>query len=188
MIKRTTDALNRQTLSNLRAQATAAGIRDDEPRFLNYFGRTEGEHGAWPRWLKHEAGTSGATRFCTFIAEPGLRPFYGLSHRLLEIGESPRAAMKLEAAGCQFGGVGRGRGFNDAHGGPWRYAVGDGHRGDLFVFLPWLCVVDGWGDRPLREARFHRAKTYNNRNNVLERYSAKYDWPKNPHKNKALFI
>ena len=61
MIKITKDAVNRSTLENLLAHADAAGIADDEARFLNYFGRTEDRRGAWARWLDHEAGTSGAT-------------------------------------------------------------------------------------------------------------------------------
>ena len=67
MIKITKDAVNRSTLENLLAHADAAGIADDEARFLNYFGRTEDRRGAWARWLDHEAGTSGATRLCRLL-------------------------------------------------------------------------------------------------------------------------
>ena len=165
MIRRTERALNRHTLLNLRAQATAAGIRDDEPRFAIYVGRVEDgpDSGAWPRNLKHEDGTSGATRFCSFIGELVLRPLYTRARRLLAIGANNRTGCKLEASGAQYCGVGRGHPFNDAHAGVWRYAVGrDGRRGDLFVFLPWLCEEGDWGDRPLREARFHRVQNYDN--------------------------
>ena len=88
MIRRTERALNRHTLSNLRAQATAAGILDNEPRFAIYVGRVEDgpDSGAWPRNLKHEDGTSGATRFCSFIGELALRPLYTRARRLLAIG------------------------------------------------------------------------------------------------------
>ena len=95
--------------------------------------------------------------------ELALRPLYTRARRLLAIGANTRTGMKLEASGAQYCGVGRGHPFNDAHAGHWRYAVGDGHGRDLFVFLPWLCEVDGWGDRPLCEARFNRAKTYTRR-------------------------
>ena len=137
---------------------------DNEPRFAIYVGRVEDgpDSGAWPRNLKHEDGTSGATRFCSFIGELALRPLYTRERRLLAIGANNRTTMKLEASGAQYCGVGRGHPFNDAHAGEWRYALGHGHRGDLFVFLPLLCEVDGWGDRPLREARFHRVQNYDN--------------------------
>ena len=70
--------------------------------------------------------------------------------------------QQLEAVACQLAGVGGGHGLNQAHAGPWRYAAGDGRRNDtLIVLLATLCARE-WGDRPLREARFHRVQNYDN--------------------------
>ena len=160
MIKITKDAVNRSTLENLLAHADAAGIGDDEARFLNYFGRTEDRRGAWARWLDHEAGTSGATRLCRLLREQRLAKYYVRSSRVLAHGDDNRETEQLEAVACQLAGVGGGHGLNQAHAGPWRYAAGDGRRDDtLYVFLAVLCASD-WGDRPLREARFHRVQNY----------------------------
>ena len=162
MIKITQDNVNRSTLKNLLAHADAAGIGHDEARFLNYFGRTEGGHGAWARWLEHEKGTSGATRLCRLLAETRLAQYYVRSSRFLAHGDDNWETEQLEAIACQLAGVGGGHGLNQAHAGPWRYAVGRGRRDDsLFVFLATLCAR-GWGDRPLCEARFHRVQNYNN--------------------------
>ena len=162
MIKITKDAVNRSTLENLLAHADAAGIADDEARFLNYFGRTEDRRGAWARWLDHEAGTSGATRLCRLLRETRLAKYYVRSSRVLAHGDDNRETQQLEAVACQLAGVGGGHGLNQAHAGPWRYAVGRGRRDDtLIVFLATLCA-SGWGDRPLCEARFHRVQNYDN--------------------------
>ena len=162
MIEITKDAINRSTLENLLAHADAAGIGDDEARFLNYFGRTEDRRGAWARWLEHEKGTSGATRLCRLLREQRLAKYYVRSSRVLAHGKDNWETQQLEAVACQLAGVGGGHGLNQAHAGPWRYAAGDGRRDDtVIVFLATLCARE-WGDRPLREARFHRAKTYNN--------------------------
>ena len=83
---------------------------------------------------------------------------YTRARRLLAIGANTRTGKKLEASGAQYCGVGRGHPFNDAHAGEWRYAAGGRGDDSMIVILRVLCARE-WGDRPLREARFNRAKT-----------------------------
>ena len=76
--------------------ADAAGIADDEARFLNYFGRTEDRRGAWARWLDHEAGTSGATRLCRLLREQRLAKYYVRSSCCVSQLSLPCARTRLE--------------------------------------------------------------------------------------------